>query len=66
MVDGALNLLGVVGADLADGIFPVLFLVLLMGRAGKAIFGGPLDGPDGPEGRGRAVVMVVDASQSTL
>ena len=52
--DGALNLLwGVLGADL-DGMLPVLFLVLLIGRAGSAIFGGPFDGP---EGRGRAVVM---------
>jgi len=65
-VEGALNLLGVVGVDLTDGMFPVLFLVLLMGRAGKAIFGGALDGPEGPEGRGRAVVMAVDASQSQL
>lgn len=56
--DGALSLLpGVVGADRAVGMLPVLFLVLLMGRAGSAMFGGPFDGP---EGRGRAVVMLVE------
>lgn len=56
VVEGALSLLwGVWGADLADGMLPVLFLVLLMGRAGKAMLGGPFDGP---EGRGSAVVML--------
>lgn len=50
--------LGVPGADLLEvddeGIFPVLLRVLLTGRAGKAIFGGPTEGRDG---RGNVVVM---------
>ena len=36
-------------------MLPVLLRVLLTGKAGKAMFGGPLDGRDG---RGRAVAMV--------
>lgn len=50
-------LLGVPGADrmeLTVGMLPVLFRVLLMGRAGRAMSGGPLEGRDG---RGKVVVM---------
>lgn len=36
-------------------MFPVLFLVFVIGNAGSAIFGGPSEGRDG---RGRAVVAV--------
>lgn len=49
---------GVGGADrgeLGEGMPPVLLRVLLTGRAGRAMFGGP---PlDGLEGRGRVVAM---------
>ena len=58
--DGARSpLLGVLGADfveLTEGIFPVLFRVLATGKAGSAMFGGPLEGRDG---RGRVVAIVV-------
>lgn len=57
-VDGALRLLGVPGMDLveiAEGMFPVLFLDLARGNAGSAIFGGPFDRP---AGRGSVVVML--------
>lgn len=60
-MEGALRpLWGVLGADfdgLGLGIFPVLLRVLLMGKAGRAIFGGPFDGRDGRDGRGSVVVM---------
>lgn len=50
---------GVPGADLieavGEGIFPVLLRVLLTGRAGSAILGGPTEGRDG---RGNVVVIV--------
>lgn len=56
--DGARNpLLGVFGVDLVgltEGMLPVLFRVLFIGRAGNAMFGGPRDGRDG---RGRVVAM---------
>lgn len=54
---------GVPGADLIEGglgIFPVLLRVLLTGRAGRAILGGPRDGLDG---RGRVVVIVMEVDQ---
>lgn len=50
---------GVPGADLIEGAFgipPVLLRVLLTGKAGRAILGGPRDGRDG---RGKVVVMVM-------
>jgi hypothetical protein len=57
--DGARKpLLGVVGADLveiADGMLPVLLRVLVTGKAGSAMLGGPLDGR---EGRGSVVAIV--------
>ena len=66
-MEGALRpLWGVFGADLEEprvGIFPVLFRVLLMGKAGRAIFGGPLDGRDG---RGSVVVMASAESRRAL
>lgn len=50
--------LGVPGADLLElgglGILPVLLRVLLTGRAGRAMLGGPSEGRDG---RGNVVVM---------
>lgn len=60
--DGARSpLLGVVGADL-DGVvverLPVLFRVLVTGKAGSAMLGGPFEGR---EGRGRAVAIVARA-----
>ena len=52
--------LGVPGTDLLDavgeGIFPVLFRVLLTGKAGRAMLGGPSEGRDG---RGSVVVIVL-------
>lgn len=58
--DGARRpLLGVLGADLVElteGMFPVLFRVLVTGKAGSAMFGGPLEGRDG---RGRVVAIAV-------
>lgn len=61
--DGARRpLLGVDGPDLAGvrskaepGMFPVLARILCMGKAGKAMLGGPLEDRDG---RGSAVAMV--------
>ena len=52
-------LFGVPGIILAglDGMFPVLFRVLVTGNAGSAIFGGPSEGRDG---RGSVVVMTAD------
>jgi hypothetical protein len=41
-----------------EGILPVLFRVLLTGKAGRAIFGGPFEGRDG---RGNVVVMIGNA-----
>ena len=65
--DGARKpLLGVAGADLAkvgEGIFPVLFLVLLIGKAGRAIFGGPMDGL---AGRGSVVVIASSGCNGRL
>ena len=59
IVEGVLKPdLGVPGADLVPlrlGRLPVLLRVLLTGRAGKAMFGGPKDGRDG---RGSVVAMV--------
>lgn len=58
--------LGVPGADLLEvddeGIFPVLLRVLLTGRAGKAMFGGPTEGRDG---RGSVVVMAACVMKSS-
>lgn len=58
-LDGALRpLLGVDGADFAgagDEIFPVLFRVLVTGKAGNAMFGGPFEGRDG---LGKAVAIL--------
>ena len=49
-------LLGVPGADLLAGVGmpPVLFRVLGIGKAGKAMDGGPLEGRDG---RGSVVAI---------
>lgn len=51
--------LGVPGTDLAatacEERFPVLFRVLLIGNAGRAMLGGPTEGRDG---RGNVVVIV--------
>lgn len=60
VLDGARSpLFGVLDADL-DGVvparLPVLLRVLATGSAGRATFGGPLDGRDG---RGSVVVMMV-------
>jgi hypothetical protein len=61
VVEGARRpLWGVFGADLGDGMLPVLLRVLLTGKAGRAIFGGPFEGPDG---RGSVVVMVARESR---
>ena len=51
VLDGARRpLLGVFGADLAPGVavatLPVLLRVLPIGRAGRAVVGGPLEGRD--------------------
>lgn len=54
---------GVFGADLEElraGIAPVLLRVLLTGKAGRAIFGGPFDGRDG---LGSVVAMAPVGSQ---
>jgi hypothetical protein len=58
LADGARRpLLGVLGADLEDdGMLPVLFRDFEIGKAGRAMFGGPCDGRDG---RGSVVDMVV-------
>jgi hypothetical protein len=60
LTDGARNpLFGVPGADLvglSEGILPVLFLVLVTGKAGKDVLGGPREGL---EGRGSVVVIAV-------
>lgn len=40
---------------------PVLFLVFMTGKAGNAMFGGPLDGRDG---LGKAVVSAIVALRS--
>ena len=42
--------------------FPVLLRVLLTGRAGKAMFGGPTEGRDG---RGSVVVMAACVMKSS-
>lgn len=57
VVDGALIplLLGVLAPDLLGvGMAPLLFRVFATGSAGRAMFGGPLDGRDG---RGSVVAM---------
>lgn len=53
--------LAVAGFDLLDRAarFPVLFLVLAIGNAGRAIDGGPFDGRVGRGGRGSAADIVV-------
>lgn len=57
LLDGARNpLFGVVGLLFGVAIPPVLFRVLVIGRAGKEELGGPFDG----RGRGKVVVMMVD------
>lgn len=58
-LDGARRpLLGVEGADFDgadDGILPVLLRVLVTGKAGNAMLGGPFVGR---AGRGKAVAIV--------
>jgi hypothetical protein len=60
LTEGARNpLFGVAGADLVglgEGMLPVLFLVLLTGKAGNDVLGGPKEGLDG---RGSVVVIAV-------
>lgn len=70
MVEGARKpLLGVAGIDLRElielmePIFPVLFRVLLTGRAGSAMLGGPLDGR---AGRGSVVAIMVSGEVNDL
>lgn len=65
--EGVLNPdLGVPGADLVPnvlGTLPVLLRVLLTGKAGNAMFGGPRDGRDG---RGSVVVIVSELSLTDM